>query len=187
MEAELFIQPPGAVPIPLLADADGQLYGVAAGISRIATVTLAIAGGAYVIGNTIGTVQTLTGAARAVGNGSGMVYGATLVDPSRNTLQVDLLFFSSNPTASAFTDKAEAVIAAADIPKVVGSLHVSDWTVYGATTGVSVGNAVNAGILYVLGKTGVNVNTSLFAVVVARASLTLPAAGYQISVKLMPD
>lgn len=185
MEAELFIQPPGAVPIPLLADADGQLYGVAAGISRLGTSQPTLVGGAYVPGNTIGGLQSIAGAARAVALGSGMIYGATIVDPNRNTGQVDLLFFSANPTASAFTDKTEGNIAAADAPKVIGSLHVTDWTAYGST-GFSVGNAVNSGLVYVLGKTGATVNTTLFVVPIARANMTL-ATGWMFNVKLLPD
>src|ERR1700757_2236634 len=120
MEAEQFIQPPASVPIPLLADADGQGYMVAGGISRFITLTPTVTAGAYAIGASIGGVLSFTGAARAVGLGTGIVYGATIVDPARQVGAIDLLFFNSNPTNSTFTDNVAAVLAAADAAKVVG-------------------------------------------------------------------
>lgn len=185
MEAELFIQPPGAVPIPVLADADGQFYGVAGGISRFISALASVAG-AYAAGQTMGGVITLAGAARAVGLGSGIVYGATIVDNNRNTGAVELLFFNSNPTNSTFTDKAEAVVSVNDAAKLVGSSIISAFSTFGAAAGCTVGNGVNFNHIYQLGKTGQNVNTSLFVVPVARAALTLTNP-WLLSVKTMPD
>jgi hypothetical protein len=187
MEAEYFVQPPNAVPIPGLADTDGQGYVVAGGISRFVSIPAVLTPAAYVAGGTIGGLMNITGAARAVGLGSGMLYGVTIVDPGRNTPPsgVDLIYFNSNPAASTFTDNVLAVLAAADAAKVIGVEHVTDWTIYGAA-GCSVGNGLNAGLIYSLGKTGANVNTTLFAAAVVRGSFN-GVAGLTFNFKLMPD
>lgn len=183
----MFVQPPGSIPIPMLADLDGQCYYVGGGISRFVSITPTLAGGSYTAGQCIGGIINITNVARAVGNGTGIIYGATIVDPSRNTGQVDLLFF--NPGVSGgFTDKTEGVLAAADATLVTGSIHVVDWSVYGATTGCSVGNNVNAGLMYQLGRNGGVTNTTIQMAAIARSSLTLAAGiGWMVNIKFMPD
>src|SRR5277367_761889 len=114
-----FVQPPGNIPMPLLADMDGQSYVAAVGISRFLTVAPALVGGAYAVGACIGGLLSLTGAARSVGNGNGIVYGVSIIDPARNASPLDVIFFNTNPTASTFTDAAVANLAAADAAKVV--------------------------------------------------------------------
>jgi|SRR6478735_5609214 hypothetical protein len=183
----LFVQPPGSVPIPMLADLDGQCYYATGGISRFVSIYPSLAGGSYAAGQCIGGLQNVSGVARAVGLGSGILYGATIIDPSRNAGQIDLLVF--NPGVSGtFTDKTEAVVTSADSVLLTGSCHIVDWSIYGATTGCSVGNMSNAGLLYSCGKTGNVVGTTLQIVAVARAALTLAAgSGWRVNLKFLPD
>lgn len=183
----MFIQPPGAIPIPLLGDVDGQLYAVSAGVTRIGSIQPTLLSGTYAIGQTIGGLFSITGAARAVANGSGIIYGATIVDPSRNVAPVDLLYFSAAPTISAFVDKTEAVVDQADALKVIGQFRVSNFVIFGTTTGCSVGTGTNQNLQFQLGKTGSTVNTTIFVLPVARGAMTLPNTGWTINFKIMPD
>lgn len=183
----MFVQPPGSIPIPMLADLDGQCYYVSGGISRYVLASPTLIGGTYTAGQCIGGILNIPNVARAVGNGTGIIYGATIIDPSRNLGQVDLIFFNSG-ISGGFTDKAEGVLAPGDALLSAGSLHVVDWSVYGTTTGCSVGNSVNAGLMYQLGRTGGVTNTTIQMAAIARASLTLAAGvGWMVNLKFMPD
>lgn len=187
MEAELFLQPPGVIPIPLLGDADGQLYGVSAGITRVGAIQPNLIGGSYPVGTCIGGVFAINGAARSVGLGSGIIYGATIVDPARNVAPIDLLYFNAAPV-SGFTDRLEGVIAAADALKVLGHSQVNTFATYGTAAGCSVGTSINENIQFQLGKTGATVNTTLYVAPISRGALTLAVGvGWTVNFKIMPD
>lgn len=182
----MFVQPPGSVPIPMLADADGQCYYASGGISRFPQFFPTTSAGSYVAGQAMGNVGVVNNCARSVGNGSGIIYGAVCIDPSRNVVPLDILLFSAYPTASTFTDKSEAVLNIGDASKLIGNLHVTDWTVYGSAAGCSIGNVSGGGQFYQLGKNGAVVNTNMFVLVVARGSMTV-VSGLNCFLKLLPD
>lgn len=182
----MFVQPPNSIPIPMLADLNGQCYYVAGGLTRYVTFSPVLAGGSYAAGQSIGPIQNVSGFSRAVGVGSGIILGATIVDPNRNIGQVDIFFFNpgvGNPP----TDKTEFVLNSADAGLVAGVQHITDWTVYGAAAGCSVGQVTNSGIIFRCGATGGVVGSTLQIVLVARAALTLPVGGYSVSIRVLPD
>ncbi len=126
--------------------------------------TPAVTVAAYASGNVVGGLLTFAGAARAAA-GSGLIQAASVISKIAQTAILDLLIFSANPTSSTFTDKAALAVNAADLDKLVGVIHLTDWTSLGTPAIVQ---AVSAGLPFKL-ATG----TSLYGVLVARAAMTL--------------
>ncbi|WP_313534387.1 hypothetical protein [Sphingomonas sp.] len=119
---------------------------------------------AYASGNVVGSLLTFTNAARAAA-GSGLIQAASVLSKSAQTAALDLLIFSANPSASTFTDKAAVTINAADTDKLVGVIHLTDWSALGTA---SIAQAVAAGLPFKLAA-----GTALYGVLVARAAMTL--------------
>jgi len=92
---------------------------------RVAVVapTITVTAGAYDANDNIGGTLTLTGAARVAGGGTALTR-ITVTDAANQKAQLELLFFSANPSASTFTNNAAPVIHADDIAKLVGRLTV---------------------------------------------------------------
>ncbi|WP_084581779.1 hypothetical protein [Sphingomonas azotifigens] len=126
--------------------------------------TPAVATTAYAAGNVVGSLLTFTGAARAAA-GSGLIQAASVLSKSVQTAALDLLIFSANPSASTFTDKATVAINAADLDKLVGVIHLTDWSALGTA---SIAQAIGGGLPFKLAA-----GTSLYGVLVARAAMTL--------------
>lgn len=126
---------------------------------------ITVTAGAYVTGNVVGGLLTLTSAVASAG-GQAWVQSAIAAFKSGVVPALDIILFNDNPTASTFTDNAAIAINTADLGKVRGVIHVSDYTL-GAAATMSIGQAQNQGEPIVL------VGTSLYVVVVARASATL--------------
>ena len=135
----------------------GDVLTAAAGAPAVTTV-------AYAAGNVIGDKLTFTGAARVAG-AAGLVRAATLHSKSVQTGAIDLIVFSADPTGSTTTDHAALVIGAADVAKLVGVIHLTDWSALGAA---SIAQAVNVGLPF-----KPQAGTSIFGVLVARAAITL--------------
>lgn len=119
---------------------------------------------AYASGNVVGSLITFTGAARLAA-GSGLIQAASVMSKSAQTAALDLLIFSANPSASTFTDKAAVAINAADLDKLVGVIHLTDWSALGTA---SIAQAVGGGLPFKLAS-----GTSIYGVLVARAAITL--------------
>lgn len=123
------------------------------------TVTAA----AYAAGNVIGGKFTLPNAARLAA-GAGLIQAATLLSKTATTAAIDMVIFSADPSTSTLTDKANPVIAAADLDKIVGVIHLTDWSAIGT---ISVAQNVAVGLPFRLPA-----GTSLYAVLIARAAIT---------------
>jgi hypothetical protein len=119
---------------------------------------------AYASGNVVGGLLTFTGAARAAA-GAGLIQAASVLSKSVQTAALDLLVFSANPSASTFTDHSAVSINSADTDKLVGVIHLTDWSALGTA---SIAQAVSAGLPFKLAS-----GTSLYGVLVARAAMTL--------------
>jgi hypothetical protein len=118
---------------------------------------------AYSTGDVIGTKLTFAAAVLAAG-GSGLVQAVQINCKSAQTGAVDLILFNADPSASTFTDNAALAVNAADFDKVIGVVHIADWTNLGTP---SVAQAGNLAVPFSL------VATSLFGVLVARSTPTL--------------
>jgi hypothetical protein len=94
------------------------------GITIAPTITVQAA--AYATGNCIGGKITLPNFLRVAGQTS-MIGSATLRTVFANAVEVDALIFRADPTASTFTDKAAAILAAADVSKLVRVIQFNSW------------------------------------------------------------
>ncbi len=92
------------------------------------TITVA----AYAAGQDIGGLIAFAGAAR-VSAGSGLIQSVAMSWLNANPASLDIVFFSANPSNSTVTDHAALTIAAADLPKIIGIVHVTDCSALGAT------------------------------------------------------
>lgn len=133
---------------------------------------------AYAAGNVLGTKFTLPNAARLAG-GAGLIQSASILCKSANTAAVDLILFSADPTNSALTDKTALAINAADYAKVVGVIHLTDWTSLGSA---ALGQNLAVGLPF-----RVPAGFDLFAVMVARGAVTLGSVADLLpSVRIIP-
>ncbi len=126
--------------------------------------TPTVTNGAYVTGNVVGGLLTLTSVVAAAG-GQAIVQSVTAAFKSGVVPALDVFLFNDNPNNSTFTDNAAVATNVLDLGKVRGTIHVSDFSLAAAATN-SVGQAQQQGIPVVL------VGTSLYAVVVARSGFT---------------
>lgn len=106
-----------ALVIPGLAVAQTSV-----GATKFVSATPTVDTNAYATGELIGGKLTFAGAVR--GNvGTGYVIGVTIKDLSAQASDLDLVLFSSDPTATTFTDQAAFDIADADVSKVLGVIN----------------------------------------------------------------
>ncbi len=127
-------------------------------------VTPTVTNGAYVTGNVVGGLLTLTSVVASAG-GQAVVQSVTAAFKSGVVPALDVFLFNDNPNNSTFTDNAAIATDVLDLGKARGAIHVSDFSLAAAATN-SVGQAQQQGVPIVL------VGTSLYAVVVSRSSFT---------------
>lgn len=122
-----------------------------------------VSASAYAAGQVIGAKFTLPNAAR-VPAGAGLIQVATLLSKTATTAAIDMVIFSADPTASTLADKTAPTIAAADLDKLVGVIHLTDWSALGAA---ALAQNLAVGLPFRLPA-----GTSLYAVLIARAAIT---------------
>ena len=151
----------------------GKTGGDVVTIAQALTVTI----GTYATGNVIGAEIALPAAAR-IAAGAGVVQSVTLHSKTAQTAAVDLLLFISDPTTT-FTDKTALALLAADFDKLVGVVHLTDWTNLGTP---SIAQAHGLGIPFKLPA-----GTSLWAIPVARGAMTFAAVtDLTLVVRILP-
>lgn len=96
----------------------------------------------------------------------GIIQSVVITDKSGQNLDIDVIFFDSDPSGTTFTDNAALTIVDADLVKIVGTVLVNTWSAFAAN---GVGFETNLGIPFDLGSA----NASLFAALVARNSHNL--------------
>lgn len=127
--------------------------------------TPTVTNGAYAAATVVGGLLTLTNVVTTAGN-QVLVQSAIASFKSGVMPAMDIFLFNDNPSASTFTDNAAIAINVADLGKVRGVVHVTDYSL-GAAATMSVGQGQNQGEPIVL------VGTTLYAVAVLRAAATL--------------
>lgn len=138
-------------------------------INALTATPTVTASSAYAAGNAVGGLVTFTGATRVSdtagkGGTSGSVQSLIVSSKSSQGALSDVVIFNANPTGSTCTDKTAFSLAAADIGKVVGVVHMSDWVSMGTA---SMGQAQNQAMPYVLSS-----STTLYACFVTRGTPT---------------
>lgn len=125
-------------------------------------------------GQSIGGLQTLanaviTSGALGANNSSGYIQNLTVTFTDNvGSGPLDVYYFNANPTGSTCTNDSTFVLANADRDKVIGIVHVTDFTFSTPATPPIVAQAGNLSIGY-----GLSSATSIFACVVARASFVI--------------
>ncbi len=144
-------------------------------------LTPVVTAGAYAIGASIGGLLTFKYATPTTG-GASLAQGASVTFASGVVPTMDLILLSSAPTGGTITDRTVVAIAPADLPKVIGVLHLTDTTLLGATA-PSVVQATTAVMPFDL----VTGNT-VYGVLVTRTAVTLGSAtDVVISLNLLWD
>jgi hypothetical protein len=145
----------------------GEVGGNAFSVTNDMTTTSATT----TTGQSIGGLQTLANAVRVSGS-----VGASGTSGYIQTINVsftdaigagplDVVYFNANPTGSTCTNDSAFILANADRDKVIGIVHVTDFT--SLNTAV-VAQANNQSMLYTVASA-----TSIYACVVARASFVI--------------
>ena len=142
--------------------ANGQLQVIGRDLQRSSATIggISTSGLAYVAGNQIGTLTTITNAARATG-GSGVLTGMVIADAGVALSAVDIYLFDQSITPTS-TDKTALNIATSDIAKLV---QVVQLTGPFTTTSSRHVQAQNISVPYTCSG-----GTSLYALLVARAA-----------------
>lgn len=81
-------------------------------------VALTVTAGAYSTGQCVGGLQTVSTNMFNVNVGTGEIRGITISDEAKQSLDVDVVFFDTNPASTTFTDNATLDIADADLDKI---------------------------------------------------------------------
>lgn len=82
-------------------------------------VSPTVTAGAYATGQDVGGKQTLTGLTCSETN-TGIIVSAEIIDLAKNGVAYDLVFFSTNPSSTTFTDNVALTVNDADMSKIVG-------------------------------------------------------------------
>lgn len=137
------------------------------------TIAPVVQAAAYAAGACVGGKLTLANAARGfdfqgttIGIG-GMIQGVVLGDKSgHTTVDFDVIFFDADPAGSTLTDKVVIAVAAADLGKIIGVAHITDWTL-GAAATMSIGQDLTFRTIPF-----VCADAALYAAIVARGAIT---------------
>lgn len=154
-------------PVPASENHIGEVGGNAFPITNAMTTTNAT----VTTGQSIGGLQTLANAVRVSaalgGSGTSGYIQNTMVTftDAVGAGPLDVYYFNASPTGSTCTNASAFVLANADRDKVIGIVHVTDFT---ASNTAAVAQAYSQAMLY-----GVASATSIFGCVVARASFVI--------------
>jgi hypothetical protein len=135
-------------------------------LTKVISNTPTITTGAYAAGDLIGSKLTLANATFP-GIFSGKVQSVVLTDLDAESADIDVVFFSSDPSATTFTNDSALDIADADLPKVICRVSVIG-TNYAAFVDNSAATVVNVGCPF---ETA-NPSVTLYAALVAREAVT---------------
>lgn len=156
------------------------LPSIALADSRVITVAQTVAASAHSAGDAVGGKVTIAGAASS-DKSSGVIHSVVITDLAMQAGDYDVIFFSSNPSATTVTDDSALDIADADLPKIVCVVPVTVSASF-ADSGVSYSNGV--GCPFELA----NNSTSLYAAIVARSAPTYAGVSdVQIRVSILQD
>jgi hypothetical protein len=156
------------VPGPDIATSTGVLAGVAPFVFTTAIqVVPAVTAVAYAAGAVLGGVLAFPAASRALA-GSGIAQLAACSFASGVVPSLDLILFNASPAGGTITNAVALAIATADLPKVLGVLHLTDAVLLGA----SAPSLMQAPVAALPFKLPAGSNT-LYGVLVTRTAVTL--------------
>ncbi|KKN77959.1 hypothetical protein LCGC14_0355240 [marine sediment metagenome] len=121
----------------------------------------------YSAGDLLGGKIIFANAVRGSGHHSGVVQSVVITDLAKQSINIDVLLFDTEPTNTTFTENGAFDVDDTDILNLVGVALVSDWKAFNDN---SMGQALNLGIPFDLGT-----GTTLWAVMVSRGTINLGA------------
>lgn len=154
--------------------------------TKVISVAPTVDTNAYSTGDLVGPKQTLTGAGACsttvgpTGLCGGIINSVTVTDLDAQSGDFDIIIFSSNPSATTFTDNAAFDIADADLPKVACVIQVTTDVLF-ADNGVAINQ--NAGCIFSAPAT----EGTLYAAVVVRGTETYSASGLTFRYGILQD
>lgn len=148
---------------PFIAFADTSIITHAKVVEAAPVVDTA----AYNTGELIGGKLTLANAART-NISTGTITDVVIIDQDKETVDLDVIFFDTNPTGTTFTDSAAFDPADADLLNAVCIVSLTTHKDFN-DNGMSIATGVNCP--FDLGS-----STTLYAAIVSRASVTYTAA-----------
>lgn len=126
------------------------------------TATPAVTAGAYTTGQVVGGLVSLASAARVT---SGIIQSVLVTVKTALTAPYDILFFSTNPSNSTFTDNQNLAVNVADLQKLAGVAHCTDVVSLGTPQALQ---AANLALPFTLSAA----DLILYAVIVIRGGQT---------------
>jgi hypothetical protein len=151
------------------------------GVTLLVTPTVSTTP-AYTAGDCLGGKNTIAGAVRATGFGA-KLETLTIVDKGDQAAAgIDVIFFSSDPTNSTFTDNAALAMNDADAVKILGVVSVltADWVALNGSKAAT--KAPN--LRFTVATPGANI----FCVLVARGTPTQASTtDIQVTLGLLQD
>ena len=144
-----------------------------------ASTTLTVQAAAYSNGHCLGGKLTIANLARA-NDITGRITKLVLQSKALQTFAFDVVLFNADPSGSTLTDRSALDVVAADWDKVIGVIHVSDWTALGTTRSVAQALGLNIPFAPVSGA------RTLFAAIVVRSTPT-PASTSDFKLLLSND
>lgn len=160
-----------------LTDGEAHVGSVGGGLKRV-PVQLTVAAALHAVGAVIGGIVTVPSLARAAGK-TGYVVAASLFSKIAFTGQIDIFIFNASPAASTTADNSAFSLHANDVNKLLGVIHVTDWSALGAA--YSLGFVDNCRVP-VDGLAG----SDLYLVLVARTAITFTGTA-DMSVMISED
>ena len=106
---------------------------------------------------------------------SGILQSVISSDAAKQSVNLDLVLWDAEPTATTFTDQAALAIADADLKNLIGTIHVTDWSAFSNN---SLGQALQLALPFVLDS-----GDALYGALISRGAPTYVAAD-DITVKL---
>lgn len=153
--------------LPTLAFAQAATYK-----AKPVSVALTVTAGAYSAGYNMGGLITFTSAFQSV-PGTGALANCYVTDKVIKSVPMELIFFSSNPTNTTFTDNAALNINAADLPKISGRCQLTSFSTFSANEVTGCDDRY----IWMSSATG-----TVYAALVVRSAVT-PASASDMNVK----
>ena len=119
---------------------------------------------AYASGDLIGDDKITLGDAVISRGYGGLIESVVITDLGKQSASIDVVFFTSDPSGTTFTDNAALDIADTDLVKIVGVAAVADWYAFNDN---SVGQVLNLALPFVLRD-----DENLYAALVSRGTPT---------------
>jgi len=137
--------------------------------TTVLTSTPTIETSLYATGDLVGPKITLATAVRVQPTGkivknTAMIQSVVITDLDKESKNLDVVFFDTNPSNTTFTDNAAFDIHDTDLLTVIGVVVVDTWADFNDN---SVGQALNLAMPFSLGS-----GTDLYAAIVARSGPT---------------